>query len=71
MKSQNDLRIMETLSPKSKEAMAKQMALVRIREMQDRLSSLPPPGGVNITATDLDVASNLTNDDTNNNDNVI
>ena len=62
LKSQNDLRIMESLSPKSKEAMSKQMAMLRMREMQaecDRLQTHP----ANVNASDTDVTSNLTGND--------
>jgi len=53
---------MESLSPKSKEAMSKQMAMLRMREMQaecDRLQTHP----ANVNASDTDVTSNLTGND--------
>jgi len=61
MKSQNDLRIVESFSPTSKEAVSRQMAAIRVRQMQmelDRLESSTRPATVN--TSEQDVASDLT-----------
>ena len=42
LKSQNDVRLMEGLSPSTKTAMSKRMAEVRMAEMQAQLESLKP-----------------------------
>jgi len=61
MQSQNDMRIMECSSPRTKEAMGKQMALLRMRQMQEQLDKLNPrPNSVDVPDDQQEDPSNLT-----------